>query len=224
MALKINGRDAKAGAKPPRPRKPNPAPVNFLTDWDGPYADPFPEPTVSDPALAASWLAEHGIWTAQYVSETAVLAWKLDRLNKKLSDPALADNPHRPDAVKKARRLEDDLIGIVRDACWTEAHADRTWQALTPKQRRHADAHGHWQTDPNDVRLIGAVMRLATFETWPRFFRIRRVWFIDWPALLIRDMKDAGYWAWRPTADPPDPFGGETFFSATLAQELDGRR
>ena len=131
--LKIGGKSPGDPLPPSRMTPPvDHAPADVPMDINDPYADPFPVPDVSDPALAASYLAECGIWAQQWISEIAALARKHDRLRQKLYDPKLADSPHRPDAIRTARAMEDELIAQVRDAAWHEASSDRTWCALTP--------------------------------------------------------------------------------------------
>src|SRR5690606_23087732 len=114
-----------------------PAPV----DWQAPYADPFPAVHIDDPALAASNLADTAIWLAQWIAEAANLARKRDARRAKLSAPRLADNPHRPQAIRKAEVIEVDMINRARDVVWTEAASSRSWAALTPRQRQHADCY-----------------------------------------------------------------------------------
>lgn len=223
--LKINGRDAVMTAKKAPAPRPDVRPVDVPTDWNDPYADPFPVPDVTDPALSASWLADMGLWAQQWIEGIAALARKLDRLTRKTQDPKLADHPSRPAAIEQAHAMDVQLRDLARDIAWTEAQADRVWAALTPTQRRHADACAHWMTDPQAPRLIGRSWTgVGAMETWPRYWKVRRAWFQGFPFLLITDMRDAGLWAWQPTATPPDPFGGETFISATLAAQLEGRR
>lgn len=225
--LKLGGKDVRSIAKPAAPpratrRVVEPAPV----DWQDPYADPFPPPDVTDPELAASNLADTAIWLQQWISEVAALARKLDKLRAKLSDPKLADNPHRSDAIRKAEGIEVDMINLARDVVWTEASCSRTWSALTPRQRHHADCYAHWHTPPDTPTLIGAAFqRIGSFETWPREWRFRRAWINDFPYLLIHDAREAGLFDWRPSpSTAADPFGGEIVHDAQLARELEGRK
>ena len=220
--LTRRGTDAKATARPVTQVPPKVHPVNAPIDWQDPYADPFPP--VDDVPLneRLSYLGDAGVWAQQLIEETAALARKVDKLTRKLEDPRLADSPHRPAAITQARQWDVDLQDLVRDVCWHEAHADRFWQSLTAEQRK--PAAGHWQTPATTPRLIGAsFLRLGTFETWPRMWRVRRAWFSDFPFLLITDMKAAGLWDWRAGPDPPDPFGGETIIDLRLAEELERR-
>lgn len=218
--LTRKGSDAKGTAKPAKIAPPKVHPVDAPIDWDDPYADVFPDPSGTPANERISWLSDGGLWCQQWIGDTAALARKLDTLTRQLHDPKLADNPHRPDAVRQARAWEAELHTLVRDIQWHEAHCDRAWQSLTPRER--APCAGHWQTSATTPRLIGAAfLRLGTFETWPRFFRIRRSWFADFPPLLILDMKNAGLWAWRPMPDPPDPFGGDVIIDTALARELE---
>src|SRR5690606_22432753 len=120
--LTLRGKDVRSIAKPAAPpratrRVVDPAP----TDWQAPHRDPLPAPDIDDPKLAASNLAETAIWLAQWIAEVANLARKLDALRAKLSDPKLADNPHRPQAIRKAEGIEVDMINLARDVVWTEA-------------------------------------------------------------------------------------------------------
>mgnify|MGYP001237804240 CR=1 FL=1 len=222
--LKIGGKDAvKTAKKAPAPR-PDVRPVDVPTDWNDPYADPFPPADVTDPNLSASWLADMGLWAQQWIEEIAALARKLDRLTRKTQEPMLADHPSRPAAIEKAHAMDVQLRDLARDIAWHEAHCDRTWSALTPKQRRHADACAHWMTDPQALRLIGRSWTgIGAMETWPRYWKVRRAWFQGFAPLLVLDMKEAGLWAWKPMPDPPDPFGGELVHDARLAAELNER-
>src|SRR5690606_36564426 len=155
--LKLRGKDVRSIAKPAAPpratrRVVEPAP----TDWQDPYADPFPAPDIDDPKLAATNLAETAISLAQWIATVATLGPQLAAPRAKLSDPKLADNPHRPQAIRKAEGIEVDMINLARDVVWTEAASSRTWAALTPRQRQHADCYAHWHTPPDISHLIGA--------------------------------------------------------------------
>ena len=195
--------------------------------WTHDDHDPFPAVEAwHDRSVAerVSWLEEMARWTQHYIHACAEIAAKHDALKAKLEDPKLADNPHRLKAVHRAETLWDDMVQAARDAVWTIAEADRAWQSLTWKQRDPVS--GHWHTPSEEDSLVGlAWTGLASFETWPRHFRLSRLWFNDMPEPLIRDLHDSSIWTWTGSsgADPPDPFGGETVIDTALARELHER-
>lgn len=184
------------------------------------------DPFTVDPSLPVetrlSWLTDAGLWCQQFVSECAAMARKLDALKRKLEDPALADNPHRIKAVYRADELREEMIQAVRDAIWTEAEGDRHWQLLTVSQRR--TIAGFWHTEPETPRLIGrAWFGIATFETWPKRFRLHRLMVNDFPWPLVLDLNAFNVWTWDPSPGPPDPWPDEGHMPLAIALELEGR-
>lgn len=204
--LKIGGRDARSTArKMPRtpPTQDTPSPI-VDPAWGAVNEDPFTVDTDMTTELRASWLADIGVWQAQHLNELAPLTRKYARLACKLEDPALADNPHRPDGIKKARAMHADIVQRVRDLITDECQADRVWQSLTPKERSATDAPGHWMTEATEDRLIGRTwFALATFETWPRGWRIERNWLRGLPLVTLMDLRTFKVFAWQP--NPPEP-------------------
>lgn len=190
-----------AGGKA-RKEKPAPRPVAPLIkeEWGDVNVDPFPVDQDTPSAERASYLADAGIWQAQMIGELAPLARKYTRLARKLE--TVPDNPHRPDAIKKARSMHHDMVRRVRDLVMAEAQADRVWQSLTPEERQSTHADGHWMTPATEPRLIGRTwVALATFEQWPAGFRLQRQWFSGIPLVIVMDLRTFKVYAWQP--NPP---------------------
>lgn len=194
--------------------------------WTHDEYDPFPsvEAHAQRPVKERlSWLAESGLWAQEFISQCADLARQDDRLTRKLQDPKLADSPYRTKAVYRAEEVWDDMVQAARNALWTIAEADRAWQSLTPGER--TPIASYWHTPPEDTRLVGvAWYGLALFETWPRRFRLSRLWVNDFPEPLMRDLNASAIWAWQPVTTPPDPFAGDIVTDRSLAREPGGRK
>lgn len=206
--LKIGGKDAKSTARktrtPPKPQTQSP-----LIDpaWGEVNADPFPVDQQQPAELRASYVADAAIWITQHVEETAKLARKYDRLLRKLHDPALANNPNRPDAVKKAGKIEADLIQSVRDIVMDEGLSDRVWQSLEPDERASAYADFHWGVDRGEPRLIGkAWTAIGRHVEWPMHFRLMQHWFRGLPAVVLMDLRKYRVYAWQPNPPPHSVF------------------
>lgn len=200
--LTINGKAAATTAKPARPTIPKPA--VHPEEWGDVNTDPFAVPAGADRRLLASELADLALWCDGYVEGMATLAVKAARLSAKLACPDLADDPHRPGAIAKARDMDTEIINAARDIVTIEAKADRSWQYLTPDERGSANADYWWGQDANQSRLIGqAFLHFGTRYAWPAGFRLDRLWFRGLPLCVLMDLRTFRVLAFDPNPRPP---------------------
>lgn len=206
-ALKIGGKDARSTARTAPPTKPQR--VTDAGRWPDVNIDPFPVDTSLSVDLRASYTADLSIWLDQMIDETSGIARKGTSLQRKLIDPALRDNPHRPDAVKRAILLEDQLIQHVRDVVMTEAEADRNWRALKVPEREHHALDMFYGVEASRERLIGVAWygKAAAFA-WPRGFRLNRMWLSGLPFTVLIDLRIFKVLAWNPSPPPDSLFSG----------------
>jgi hypothetical protein len=172
--------------------------------YPGVNADPFKVATTHDPALRASWLADAGIWVDQHIEELASLACRARRLSDKLLCPSLADDPHRPAAMRRSMALDDEVIDTARGIVIDEARADRVWQSLSPEERESTMADFWWGTPSIDERLIGRAWTvMGSRYPWPVAFRIDRQWLAGLPLTVVMDLRIFKVLEWCPNPRPP---------------------
>lgn len=189
-------------------RMPAPAPNTAIDPaWGEVNTDPYAVPSTADRAMVASSLADTGVWIDQYIEELAALACKERRLLDKLGCPDLADNPHRPAAVYRAEELEAEIIERVRDVIIAEAISDRSWQFLTPDERRSTHADYWWCAGADQERLIGQAWRgMAPRHEWPAGWQIDRFWLQGLPLVVVLDLRIFKVLGYTPRPRPPSIF------------------
>jgi hypothetical protein len=191
-----------------------------------PNPDPFHVDTTLEPELRASALADTARWVDQWVGELATLARKAARLQCKLMDPALAADPHRPDAVQRSFQLDHEVAQKAVDVLWTEAGADRVWQSLTVEQRGLHGADFWWRTQALEPRLIGAAwFRFGPDYGWPVGWRLNRLWLAGMPLVIVMDLRIHGVMDWSPNVPALSVFtsGEREPMPMEIARLLEGR-
>jgi hypothetical protein len=173
--------------------------------------DPFHVDTALSPELRASALADTARWVDGWVGELATLARKAARLQCKLMDPALAADPHRPDAVQRSLGLDHQVMDKARAIVWTEAGADRVWQSLTVEERGLHAADFAWRTRATEERLVGAAwFRFGPDYAWPVGWRLDRLWLAGMPLVVVMDLRIHGVMEWSPNPPAPSVFTSTT--------------
>lgn len=201
--------------KPGRKATSHSAPSFDAKKWEDVNIDPFPVDTSLSVALRASYTADLSFWLDHMVEELSRIARQGTSLQRKLIDPALAGNPHRPDAVERSLRLEDELIQHVRDVVLTETEADRHWQAFAVQEREQYALDMFYGVEATRERLIGIAWygKAAAFP-WPQGFRINRLWLQSLPFTVLIDLRIFKVFTWNPNPPP------ESLFSADVQEDV----
>ena len=188
--------------------------------------DPYPIPSGESPEFYASFCCDIAIQTEQFFEESFLpMLHRIDRMKRKLADPANADRPGRDKAAEKASQLERGIVLDIRDLIRDEARADRIWQAMEPADRAAYGVAGWWRTPAETERLIGRMWRgIASQFTFPVGWQIPQVVVRGMPVVLVRDVREAGLIGWTPNPRP-ELFDDEenTVDTAVLRQIADER-